>query len=96
MPSLSEPATARHRPAARRARAAANGLPSGAIVVNEGYQINAAAREAARVTARGRESAMAFDENRARQVAAAGAASAAAPYVRRIMSDDELRDDLRR
>ena len=38
---------------------------------------------------------MAFDENRAKVLRAAGAASAAAPYVRRIMSDDELRDDLR-
>ena len=38
---------------------------------------------------------MAFDENRARVLRAAGAASAAAPYVRRIMSDDELRNDLR-
>ena len=38
---------------------------------------------------------MALDENRARVLRAAGAASAAAPYVRRIMRDDELRDDLR-
>jgi hypothetical protein len=38
---------------------------------------------------------MAFDENRAKVMRAAGAASAAAPYVRRIMSDSELRDDLR-
>jgi hypothetical protein len=38
---------------------------------------------------------MAFDENRAKVLRAAGAASAAAPYVRRIMSDSELRDDLR-
>jgi hypothetical protein len=38
---------------------------------------------------------MAFDENRARVMRAAGAASVAAPYVRRIMSDDELRNDLR-
>ena len=38
---------------------------------------------------------MALDENRARVMRAAGAASAAAPYVRRIMKDDELRDDLR-
>jgi len=38
---------------------------------------------------------MALDENRARVLRAAGAASAAAPYVRRIMKDDELRDDLR-
>ncbi len=38
---------------------------------------------------------MAFDENRAKVLRAAGAASAAAPYVRRIMSDAELRDDLR-
>ncbi len=38
---------------------------------------------------------MAFDENRARVLRAAGAASAAAPYVRRIVSDDELRSDLR-
>ena len=38
---------------------------------------------------------MAFDENRARVLRAAGAASAAAPYVRRVVSDDELRNDLR-
>lgn len=38
---------------------------------------------------------MAFDGNRARVLKAAGAAGAAAPYVRRIMSDDELRSDLR-
>ena len=38
---------------------------------------------------------MAFDENRAKVLRAAGAASAAAPYVRRIVSDDELRSDLR-
>jgi hypothetical protein len=38
---------------------------------------------------------MAFDDNRARVLWAAGAASAAAPYVRRILSDDELRGDLR-
>jgi len=38
---------------------------------------------------------MAFDENRARVMRAAAAAGVAAPYVRRIMSDDELRDDLR-
>ena len=38
---------------------------------------------------------MALDENRAKVLRAAGAASAAAPYVRRIMKDDELRDDLR-
>jgi len=38
---------------------------------------------------------MAFDDNRARVMRAAGAASVAAPYVRRIMSDDELRSDLR-
>ena len=35
-------------------------------------------------------------DNRVRMLKAAGAASAAAPYVRRIMSDEELRDDLRR
>jgi hypothetical protein len=38
---------------------------------------------------------MAFSENRATVLRAAGAASAAAPYVRRIMGDDELRRDLR-
>jgi hypothetical protein len=38
---------------------------------------------------------MVFDENRAKVMRAAGAASAAAPYVRRIMGDDELRGDLR-
>ena len=38
---------------------------------------------------------MAFDENRARVLRAASAASVAAPYVRRIMRDDELRNDLR-
>jgi len=38
---------------------------------------------------------MAFDENRAKVLRAAGAASAAAPYVRRIVSDDELRRDVR-
>jgi hypothetical protein len=38
---------------------------------------------------------MAFDENRARVLRATKAASAAAPYVRRIMGDDELRRDLR-
>jgi hypothetical protein len=38
---------------------------------------------------------MAFDENRAKVMRAAGAAGVAAPYVRRIMSDDELRRDLR-
>lgn len=38
---------------------------------------------------------MAFDNNRAKALWAAGAASAAAPYVRRILSDDELRGDLR-
>jgi len=38
---------------------------------------------------------MALDENRAKVLRAAGAASAAAPYVRRIMKDEELRDDLR-
>ena len=38
---------------------------------------------------------MALDENRARVLRAAGAASAAAPYMRRIMRDNELRDDLR-
>jgi hypothetical protein len=38
---------------------------------------------------------MAFDNNRAKSLWAAGAASAAAPYVRRILSDDELRGDLR-
>jgi len=38
---------------------------------------------------------MALDENRAKVLRAAGAASAAAPYVRRIMKDDELRGDLR-
>jgi hypothetical protein len=38
---------------------------------------------------------MAFDKNRAKVLWAAGAASAAAPYVRRILSDDELRGDLR-
>jgi len=38
---------------------------------------------------------MAFDENRARVLRATRAASAAAPYVRRIMGDDELRRDLR-
>ncbi|HMK93222.1 MAG TPA: hypothetical protein VK576_09495 [Thermoleophilia bacterium] len=35
-------------------------------------------------------------DNRVTMLKAAGAASAAAPYVRRIMSDDELRADLRR
>ena len=39
---------------------------------------------------------MAFDNNRAKVLRAAGAAGAAAPYVRRILSDDELRGDLRR
>ncbi len=38
---------------------------------------------------------MAFDENRARVLRAAGAASAAAPYMRRIMRDEALRNDLR-
>jgi len=38
---------------------------------------------------------MVFDENRAKVMRAAGAASVAAPYVRRLMSDAELRDDLR-
>jgi hypothetical protein len=38
---------------------------------------------------------VAFDKNRAKVLWAAGAASAAAPYVRRILSDDELRGDLR-
>ena len=38
---------------------------------------------------------MAFDENHARVLRATRAASAAAPYVRRIMGDDELRRDLR-
>ena len=38
---------------------------------------------------------MAFDSNRAKVLWAAGAASAAAPYVRRILSDDELHGDLR-
>jgi hypothetical protein len=38
---------------------------------------------------------MAFDNNRAKVLWAAGAASAAAPYVRRMLSDDELRGDLR-
>jgi hypothetical protein len=38
---------------------------------------------------------MAFDENRARVLRAASAASVAAPYVRRIMRDDELRNDIR-
>jgi hypothetical protein len=38
---------------------------------------------------------MAFDKNRAKVLWAAGAASAAAPHVRRILSDDELRSDLR-
>jgi hypothetical protein len=38
---------------------------------------------------------MAFSENRATVLRAAAAASAAAPYVRRIMGDDELRRDLR-
>ena len=38
---------------------------------------------------------MAFDSDRAKVLRVAGAASAAAPYVRRILSDDELRGDLR-
>jgi hypothetical protein len=38
---------------------------------------------------------MAFSENRATVLRAAGAARAAAPHVRRIMGDDELRRDLR-
>jgi hypothetical protein len=38
---------------------------------------------------------MAFDNNRAKVLWVATAASAAAPYVRRILSDDELRGDLR-
>jgi hypothetical protein len=38
---------------------------------------------------------MALSDNRARALQAAGAASAAAPYVRRIMTDDRLRDDVR-
>jgi hypothetical protein len=38
---------------------------------------------------------VAFDKNRAKVLWVAGAASAAAPYVRRILSDDELRGDLR-
>ena len=38
---------------------------------------------------------MAFDNNRAKVLGAASAASAAAPYVRRVLSDDELRGDLR-
>jgi hypothetical protein len=38
---------------------------------------------------------MAFSENRVRALQAAGAASAAAPYVRRIVTDDRLRDDVR-
>ncbi len=38
---------------------------------------------------------MAFSDNRVRVMRAAGAASAAAPYVRRIVTDDELRSDLR-
>jgi hypothetical protein len=37
---------------------------------------------------------MAFQDNRAKVLRAAGAASAA-PYVRRIVTDDELRRDLR-
>ena len=37
---------------------------------------------------------MAFRDN-VRMLRAAGAAGAAAPYVRRIVRDDELRDDLR-
>ena len=38
---------------------------------------------------------MASDSNRAKVLWAAGAARGAAPYVRRILSDDELRRDLR-
>jgi len=38
---------------------------------------------------------MALDENRAKVLRAAGAASAAAPGGRRLKKDDELRDDLR-
>ena len=38
---------------------------------------------------------MAYQDSRAKVLRAAGAASVAAPYVRRIMSDDELRGDLR-
>ena len=38
---------------------------------------------------------MALSDNRARAVQAASAASAAAPYVRRIIADDRLRDDVR-
>ena len=38
---------------------------------------------------------MAYRDSRERVLRAAGAASAAAPYVRRIVTDDELRSDLR-
>jgi hypothetical protein len=38
---------------------------------------------------------MAFQDNREKVLRAAGAASAAAPYVRRIVTDAELRKDLR-
>ncbi len=38
---------------------------------------------------------MAFDNNRAKVLWAATAASTAAPYLRRILGDDELRGDMR-